>query len=78
VEDSDSDIEATPNTYFGLRVKQGISRLNILSLFLMSFIIFLCIDNMVTWTQPLLQNKNYYNLSREDATSLSAEASRLA
>ena len=77
MQESDSDSESTPNTYFGLRVKQGISRLNILSLFLMSFIITLCIDDQLSWTQPLLQNKDYYNLSREDATSLSAKASQL-
>jgi MFS family permease len=59
-----------PNEYFGIRVKPGITAFNVFSLFLMTFIVTLCSDDTLSLLQPMLQNKDYYNLTREEATAV--------
>ena len=72
VQDTDSDgpEDYVPNEYFGIRVKPGITAVNVFSLFLMTFILTLCADDTMSLLQPMLQNKDYYDLSREEATAI--------
>ena len=69
-EDSDGPEDYVPNEYFGIRVKPGITAFNVFSLFLMTFIVTLCSDDTLSLLQPMLQNKDYYNLTREEATAV--------
>lgn len=57
-------------TYFGIKAKEGVSIWNIMAIFLIQFFVISINNDYMSQTQPLLMNKNYFNLSKEQATEL--------
>ena len=54
--------------FFGVRVKHGVTRWNIIALFLIEFVNILVIDCEMSLKLNLLMNEDYYDLTLEDAT----------
>ena len=64
-------------TFFGIHAKPGITKLNIASIFFIRFFTILVSDDYISLQQPLMINKKYFNLSREEATAMQSQATSL-
>ena len=62
--------------FFGVRVKHGVTRWNIIALFLIEFFSILVIDCEMSLKLNLLMNEDYYDLTLEDATELISKSER--
>jgi MFS family permease len=57
-------------TYFGINAKEGVTRGNILTIFLLNFMLILIADDYMALQSGLLIDPNYYDLDVDEATTL--------
>lgn len=70
LKDDDSNDLEQYRKIFGLRVKHGVTRGNVAALFFIEFINILVLDCEMSLKLNLLTNKDYYNLTLDQATDL--------